>query len=55
MPLNKTLLKVTDRILERSKGSREKNVGQTSEGANSVLQKKWILIKLVKKPKKYAD
>ena len=53
MPLNKTLLKVTDRIIERSKNSREKyvsitklvveralrreHVGPTPEGANSVL------------------
>ena len=28
MPLNKTLLKVTDRIIERSKDSREKYVGR---------------------------
>ena len=28
MPLNKTLLKVTDRITERSKDSREKYVGR---------------------------
>ena len=34
MPLNKKNLKVTDRILERSKDSREKHVGQTSEGTN---------------------
>ena len=53
MSLNKTLLKVTDRIIERSKNSREnyvsimklvieralrrEHVGPTLEGANSVL------------------
>jgi len=34
MPLNKKVLKVTDRILKRSKDSREKHGGQTSEGTN---------------------